>query len=34
MEITKTLNGNDLTVSLNGYLDTGTSPELRQALDE
>ena len=34
MEITKVLNGKDLTVALKGYLDTGTSPELRQALDE
>lgn len=34
MEITKTLNGKDLTVALKGSLDTGTSPELRQVLDE
>ena len=32
MEITKTRNGNDLTVSVAGRLDTVTSPELEAAL--
>lgn len=34
MKITQELNGKDLTLSLDGYLDTGTSPELKQVLNE
>ena len=34
MKISKTLDGKDLTVSLEGYLDTTSSPELKQALNE
>ena len=34
MTITKTLNGKDLTLKLEGYLDTTTSPELKQLLSE
>ena len=34
MTITKSLQGNDLTLSLGGYLDTTTSPELKQLLTE
>ena len=30
MKIEKTLNGNDMTLKLEGYLDTGTSPELKR----
>lgn len=30
----KTLNGNDMTLKLEGYLDTGTSPELKKMLSE
>ena len=33
MKITQELNGKDLTLSLDGYLDTGTSPELKQVLN-
>lgn len=32
MKITKTTNGNNLTVSLGGRLDTGTAPELEKEL--
>ena len=34
MEIEKILNGKDLTLRLDGYLDTTTSPDLKQLLDE
>jgi len=34
MTIKKTLNGNSLTLKLEGYLDTVTSPELKQVLSE
>jgi anti-sigma B factor antagonist len=34
MTITKTMNGKDMTLKLEGYLDTGTSPELKQLLNE
>ena len=34
MKIEKTLNGNDMTLKLEGYLDTGTSPELEKMLSE
>lgn len=33
MTITKTTDGGTLTVALRGRLDTGTAPELEQALD-
>ena len=34
MTIEKNLNGNDMTLKLEGYLDTTTSPELKQLLSE
>jgi anti-sigma B factor antagonist len=34
MKIEKTLNGNDMTLKLEGCLDTVTSPELKQLLNE
>ena len=34
MEIEKILNGKDLTLCLDGYLDTTTSPDLMRLLDE
>ena len=34
MTIEKICNGNDMTLKLEGYLDTGTSPELKQLLSE
>ena len=34
MTIKKNLNGNSLTLKLEGYLDTVTSPELKQVLSE
>ena len=34
MKIEKTLNGHDMTLKLEGYLDTGTSPELKKMLSE
>ena len=34
MNITKTLNGDQLTIALEGRLDTGTAPELEQALKD
>ena len=34
MEIEKILNRKDLTLRLDGYLDTTTSPDLKQLLDE
>ena len=33
MEIKQTLNGKDLTISLEGSLDTTTAPELKKTLD-
>lgn len=34
MKITQTLNGKELTLSLEGCLDTATTPELKQVLSE
>ena len=34
MKIKKNLNGKDMTLKLEGYLDTTTSPELKQLLSE
>ena len=34
MTIEKICNGNDMTLKLEGYLDTGTAPELKQLLNE
>ena len=34
MTIEKTLSGNNMTLKLEGYLDTVTSPELKQVLSE
>ena len=34
MTITETLSGKDLTLKMEGYLDTVSSPELRQLLSE
>ena len=34
MKITKQINGKDMTIKLEGSLDTATAPELRQVLDE
>ena len=34
MKIKKTLNGKDMTLELEGYLDTTTSPELKKLLGE
>ena len=34
MKITQTLNGKELTLSLEGCLDTETTPELKQVLSE
>ena len=34
MTIEKTMNGNDMTLKLEGYLDTTTSPDLKQVLSE